>query len=123
LEIAHCGETPRYGLRITDSPIALGPEGAWYAMVTFTRGSRGEMPDPVARQPGDTPQVIARHVVEDGVIERYRSGGFQRQIGEALGLNYWQTEAFLRERGVPVNHSAVDLEADEAALRRISRGS
>jgi predicted HTH domain antitoxin len=82
------------------------------------------MPDPVARQWGDTPQAIARHVVEDAVIERYRSGRLsQRQVGEALGFDYWQTEAFLRERGVPVNYSAADLEADEAALKKIARGS
>jgi predicted HTH domain antitoxin len=82
------------------------------------------MPDPVARQWGDTPQAIARHVIEDAVIERYRSGGLsQRQVGEALRLDYWQTEAFLRDRGVPVNYSVADLEADEAALKKIARGS
>ena len=82
------------------------------------------MPDPVARQWGDTPQAIARHVVEDAVIERYRSGRLsQRQVGEALGFDYWQTEAFLRDRGVPVNYSVADLEADEAALKKIARSS
>lgn len=82
------------------------------------------VPDPVARQWGDTPQAIARHVIEDAVIERYRSGGLsQRQVGEALRLDYWQTEAFLRDRGVPVNYSVADLEADEAALKKIARGS
>lgn len=82
------------------------------------------MPDPIARQWGDAPQGIARHVIEDAVIERYGSGRLsQRQVGEALGLDYWQTEAFLRERGVPVNYSVADLEADEAALKKIARGS
>lgn len=82
------------------------------------------MPDSVARQWGDTPQAIARHLVEDAVIERYRSGRLsQRQVGEALGLDYWQTEAFLRERRVPVNYSVADLAADEAALGKISRSS
>jgi len=36
-----------------------------------------------------------------------------------LGLDYWQTEAFLKERGVPVNYSAADLEADNATLDKI----
>jgi hypothetical protein len=31
------------------------------------------MPDLVARQWGDTPQAIGRHVIEDAVIERYRA--------------------------------------------------
>ena len=82
------------------------------------------LPDSVARQWGDTPQTIACHVVEDAVIERYRSGRLsQRQVGEALGLDYWQTEAFLTGRGVPVNYSVADLEADEAALKKIPRGA
>jgi predicted HTH domain antitoxin len=78
------------------------------------------MPDPGARQWGDTPQTIGRHVVEDAVIERYRTGRLShRQVGEALGLNYWQTETFLRERGVPLNYSVADLEADAATLENI----
>jgi Uncharacterised protein family (UPF0175) len=82
------------------------------------------LPDSVARQWGDTPQAIACHVVEDAVIERYRSGRLsQRQVGEALGLDYWQTEALLTGRGVPVNYSVIDLEADEAALKKIPRGA
>ena len=80
------------------------------------------MPDPVARQWGETPQAIARHVVEDAVIERYRTGRLShRQVGEALGLDYWQTESFLVARGVPLNYSADDLEADEATLGKILR--
>lgn len=78
------------------------------------------MPDTVARQWGDTPQAIGLHVVEDAVIERYRAGRLShRQVGEALGLNYWQTETFLKERGVPLNYSAADLEADAATIEKI----
>jgi len=78
------------------------------------------MPDPVARQWGDTPQAIGRHVVEDAVIERYRAGRLShRQVGEALALDYWQAEAFLKERGVPLNYSAADLDADAATLEKI----
>jgi predicted HTH domain antitoxin len=78
------------------------------------------VPDPVARQWGDTPQAIGRHVVEDAVIERYRAGRLShRQVGEALGLDYWQAEAFLKERGVPLNYSVADLDADAGALEKI----
>ena len=80
--------------------------------------------DSVARHWGDTSQEIGRQLVEDAVIERYRSGRLsQRQVGEALGLDYWQTEAFLRKRRLPVNHSVADLAADEVALGKISRDS
>ena len=74
------------------------------------------MPDPVALQWGETPQTIARHVLEDAVIERYRTGYLsRRQLGEALGLNYWQTESFLAARGVRVNYSVDELQMGEAA--------
>ena len=33
--------------------------------------------------------------------------------------NYWQAEVFLKERGVPLNYSASDLEADNATLDKI----
>ncbi len=35
------------------------------------------------------------------------------------GLDYWQREVCLKERGVPVNYSAADLEADNATLDKI----
>lgn len=79
-----------------------------------------KMPDEVARQWGETPEAVARHVLEDAAIEGYRAGRLShRQVGEMLGLDYWQTDAFLKERGVPLNYSASDLEADNATLDKI----
>ncbi len=63
-----------------------------------------EMPDQVARQWGETPNAVGRHVMEDAAIEASRAGRLsQRQVGAMLGLDYWQTEAFLNERAVPLN--------------------
>ena len=42
-----------------------------------------------------------------------------KEVAEMLGLDYWQTETFLKERGVPLNYSAADLEADTATLAKI----
>ena len=79
-----------------------------------------EMPDQVARQWGETPDVVGRHVMEDAAIEGYRAGRLtQRQVGAMLGLDYWQTETFLSERSVPLNYSATDLAADNATLEKI----
>ncbi len=79
-----------------------------------------EMPDQVARHWGETPNAVGRHVMEDAAIESYRAGRLsQRQVGEMLGFDYWQTEAFLSERGVPLNYSAADLTADRATLDKI----
>jgi predicted HTH domain antitoxin len=79
-----------------------------------------ELPDEVARQWGETPDAVGRHVMEDAAIEGYCAERLShRQVGEMLGLDYWRTETFLRERGVPVNYSAADLEADHATLDKI----
>ncbi len=79
-----------------------------------------ELPDQVARQWGETPAAIGRHVMEDAAIEGYRAGRLShRQVGEMLGLDYWQAETFLKERGVPLNYSAADLKADNATLDKI----
>ena len=79
-----------------------------------------EMPDQVARQWGETPDAVGRHVMEDAAIEGYRAGRLtQRQVGAMLGLDYWQTETFLNERAVPLNYYAADLAADNATLDKI----
>ena len=79
-----------------------------------------ELPDQVARQWGGTPDAVGRRVMEDAAIEGYRAGRLShRQVDDLLGLDYWQTEAFLKERGVPLNYAAADLEADNATLDRI----
>jgi predicted HTH domain antitoxin len=82
------------------------------------------LPDEMARQMGETPAAIARSVIADVAVERYRAGLLShRQVGELLGLDYWQTESFFRERAVPLSYSASDLEADSVALDRILGGS
>jgi predicted HTH domain antitoxin len=79
-----------------------------------------EMPDQIARQWGETPDAVGRHVLEDAAVEGYRAGRLsQRQVGAMLGLDYWQTENFLTRRGVPLNYSAADLAADNATLEKI----
>jgi len=79
-----------------------------------------EIPDQVARQWGEAPNVVGRHVMEDAAIEGYRAGRLsQRQVGEMLRFDYWQTETFLAERGVPLNYTASDLAADSATLDKI----
>jgi hypothetical protein len=79
-----------------------------------------ELPDQVARQWGETPDAVGRHVLEDATIEGYRTGRLsQRQAGAMLGLDYWQTGAFLQERGVSLNYSVADLEADKMTLDKI----
>jgi hypothetical protein len=78
------------------------------------------IPDEVARQWGETPEEVARRLLEDASIEGYHARRLShRHFGEMFGLDYWQTEAFLAERGVPLNFSAADLESDNATLDKI----
>lgn len=79
-----------------------------------------ELPDQIARQWGETPDAVSRHVLEDAAVEGYRAGRLtQRQVGAMLGLDYWQTETFLNERAVLLNYSAADLADDNATLEKI----
>jgi hypothetical protein len=79
-----------------------------------------ELPDQVARQWGETPDAVGRHVLEDVTIEGYRTGRLSlRQAGAMLGFDYWQTEAFLQERGVSLNYSVADLEANNMTFDKI----
>jgi len=80
-----------------------------------------ELPDQVARRWGATPDAVGRRVLEDAAIENHRAGRLShRQVGAMLSLDYWQTEAFFKKRGVPLNYSSADLAADSATLDRIS---
>ena len=79
-----------------------------------------ELPDAVARHLGATPAAVSRHLLEDAAIEGYRSGRLsQRQVGSLLGLDYWETETFLRAHDVPLNYSPAELAEDGAALDKI----
>lgn len=79
-----------------------------------------QVPDELAESIGETPSLRSRRVLENTAIEEYRGGRLsQRQVGEILGLDYWQTEAFLAERKVPRPYDLADLEADRATLESI----
>lgn len=79
-----------------------------------------QLPDTLASTFGGTSEARTRRVAEDAAIEEYRAGRLsQRQVGEMLGLDYWQTERLLSERYVPLNYSADDLQADQATLDEV----
>jgi predicted HTH domain antitoxin len=66
------------------------------------------------------PEARSQRLAEDDALEEYRAGHLpQRQVGEMLGLDYWQAERFLTERNVPLNYSLSDLQADRATLNEI----
>lgn len=79
-----------------------------------------KLPDKLAFSIGETPEVRARRVLEHIAIEEYRAGRVsQRQVGDLLGMDYWQTERFLTDRKVPQNYALEDLNTDRATLGQI----
>lgn len=79
-----------------------------------------KLPDMLARAFGATPEARSRRFTEAAAIEEYRAGRLsQRQVGEMLGLDYWETERFLADRKVFLNYSPGDLQADQAVLSEI----
>ncbi|GDY23594.1 hypothetical protein LBMAG56_49410 [Verrucomicrobiota bacterium] len=79
-----------------------------------------KLPDLLASAFGATPEARAQRLTEDAAIEEYRAGRLsQRQVGEMLGLDYWQTEHFLTDRNVALNYSRGDLQADRVTLNEV----
>jgi len=79
-----------------------------------------KLPDSLANAFGKTPEARGRRLMEDAAIEEYRIGQLsQRQVGEMLGMDYWQTEQFLGSRGISLSYSIGDLQADRTTLDQI----
>ncbi len=79
-----------------------------------------KLPDMLAHAFGATPEARSQRLTDDAAIEEYRAGRLsQRQVGEMLGLDYWQTERFLAERNAPLNYSLGDLQADQVKLNEV----
>jgi len=78
-----------------------------------------QLPDSIARQLAPLVGDIPRRILEAVAIDGYRSEQVSRgQVSEILGLNFWETEAFLKERGGHLHYSNEDLDQDVRANQR-----
>lgn len=69
-------------------------------------------------------ELTERRVLEALASEGYRSRELsQRQVGAMLGMNFWEPEAFLKERGLDYGLTAEDVENDSQTLRSLLAGS
>lgn len=76
------------------------------------------IPDRLADEWGR--DTLPRTVLEAVVVEAYRQARLsQGEVGTLLGLSFAQTEALLRERGIPLQYSLEDFEADRQANRNL----
>ena len=56
---------------------------------------------------------LPRRILEAIAVEGYRQDVLTHgQVGELLGFNFWETEAFLKAHEAPLNYSLEDLRRD-----------
>jgi predicted HTH domain antitoxin len=78
-----------------------------------------ELPEDIARQLEAAWHDMPRRALEAIAVEGYRSEALTReQVGRLLGLDFWQTEAFLKERQAWLAYNENDLSTDRAAVDR-----
>jgi predicted HTH domain antitoxin len=63
---------------------------------------------------------VPRKTLEALAVQAYKDGILSRgQVGEMLSMNFWETEAFLKERGALLHYDEKDLEEDHETHQRL----
>jgi len=72
-----------------------------------------ELPEDIAKRLESAWHDLSRGALEAVAVEGYRDGTLSReQVGRLLGLSFWETEAFLKERQAYLAYAEQDLEDD-----------
>lgn len=80
-----------------------------------------ELPEEIERQLEAEWKDLPRRALEALAVEGYRSGALTRgQVGRVLGLNFWETESFLKERAAFLHYSLEDLERDRLTRKSLN---
>jgi hypothetical protein len=78
-----------------------------------------ELPEDIARLLEASWKDMPRGALEAVALEGYRTQALTPgQVGRLLGLNFWETEAFLKERQAYLPYDESDLERDRQAIDR-----
>ena len=79
-----------------------------------------DLPEDIAERLETTWRDVSRGTLEAVALEGYRDGSLTRdQVGRLLGLSFWDTEAFLKERQAYLSYDEEDFEQDRRDLDRI----
>jgi predicted HTH domain antitoxin len=79
-----------------------------------------ELPEDIAKRLESAWRDLSRGTLEAVALEGYRDGTLSReQVGRVLGLSFWETEAFLKERQAYLAYDEGDLEQDRRDLDRL----
>jgi hypothetical protein len=72
-----------------------------------------ELPEDIAKRLESAWRDVSRGTLEAVALEGYRDGTLSReQVGRVLGLSFWDTEAFLKERQAYLVYDDGDLADD-----------
>jgi predicted HTH domain antitoxin len=81
-----------------------------------------DLPEDIAKRLAVAWRDVPRGALEAVVLEGYRDGSLTRhEVGQVLGLSFWETETFLKVRQAYLEYGEDDLEQDRRDLGR--RGS
>lgn len=76
-----------------------------------------ELPEDIAKHLETAWRDVSRGTLEAVAVEGYREGALTRgQVGRLLGLSFWETEAFLKERQAYLAYTEEDFEQDRRDL-------
>ena len=80
-----------------------------------------DLPEDIAERLETAWRDVSRGALEAVALEGYRDGSLTRdQVGRLLGLSFWDTEAFLKERQAYLSYDEEDFEQDGRDLDRIA---
>ena len=78
-----------------------------------------DLPDEIAKRLQAAWRNVPRGALEAVALEGYRDGTLTRdEVGDVLGLSFWDTEAFLKNRQAYLAYAEEDLEQDRSDLGR-----
>ena len=81
-----------------------------------------ELPEEIAKRLQAEWKDLSRGALEAIAVEGYRDGTLTRdQVGQLLGLSFWDTEAFLKRRQAFLQYTDEDLEQDRRDIDRVLR--
>jgi predicted HTH domain antitoxin len=79
-----------------------------------------ELPDDLAQQMIPVGQNPARAVLENMAVEAFRSHRLtEHQLAQALGMDRYQLDGFLKQRGVWLDYTMDDLRQELEAQRKL----
>jgi len=78
-----------------------------------------DLPEDIVQHLRSAWRDVPRRALEAVALEGYRSGALSRaEVGRLLGLSFWETEAFLKERQAYLPYTEEDVAKDRATLEQ-----